>query len=74
MVAVPVEDNLDLRVRYETADASNAGLAFRDNMAVSKAIVVKYPEVRDAFSAVIALAVDASGHEYGSASPMKDIK
>jgi hypothetical protein len=74
MVAVPVEDNLDLRVRYETADASNTGLAFRDNMAVSKAIVAKYPEVRDAFSAVIARAVDASGHDYGSVLPMKDVK
>ena len=74
MVAVPVENNLDLRVRYETADASNSGLAFQDNMAVSKAIVAKYPEVRDAFSAVIARAVDASGHDYGSVLPMKDIK
>jgi hypothetical protein len=36
--------------------------------------MAKYPEVRDAFSAVIALAVDASGHEYGSVLPMKDIK
>ena len=36
MVAVPVEDNLDLRVRYETADASNTGVAFQDNMAVSQ--------------------------------------
>jgi hypothetical protein len=74
MVAVPVEDNLDLRLRYETADASNTGLAFQDNLAVIKAIVTKYPEVRDAFSAVIALAVDARGHEYGSVLPMKDIK
>jgi hypothetical protein len=74
MVAVPVENNLDLRLRYETADASNTGLAFQDNLAVTKAIVTKYPEVRDAFSAVIALAVDARGHEYGSVLPMKDIK
>ena len=74
MVAVPVEDNLDLRLRYETADASNTGLAFQDNLAVIKAIMAKYPEVRDAFSAVIALAVDARGHEYGSVLPMKDIK
>jgi hypothetical protein len=74
MVAVPVENNLDLRVSYETADASKAGVAFQDNMAVSKAIVAKYPEVREAFSAVIARAVDASGHDYGSVLPMKDIK
>ena len=57
-----------------TADASNTGVAFQDNMAVSKAIVAKYPEVRDAFSAVVARAVDASGHEYGSVLPMKDVK
>ena len=74
MVALPVDNNLDLRVRYETADASNTGVAFQDNMAISKAIVAKYPEVRDAFSAVIARAVDASGHDYGSVLPMKDVK
>ena len=74
MVAVPVENNLDLRVSYETADASKAGLAFQDNMAVSKAIVAKYPDVREAFSAVIARAVDAGGHDYGSMLQMKDIK
>ncbi len=74
MVAVPVEDNLDLRIRYGNPQASDSGVAFQDNMAVSKAIVAKYPEVRDAFSAVIARAVDASGHEYGSVLPMKDIK
>jgi hypothetical protein len=32
------------------------------------------PEVRDAFSAVIARAVDTSGHDYGSVLPMKDVK
>ncbi len=74
MVAVPVEDNLDLRIRYGNPQASDSGVAFQDNMAVSKAIVAKYPEVREAFSAVIARAVDASGHEYGSVLPMKDIK
>ncbi len=74
MVAVPIEDNLDVRVRYETADATNTGIAFQDNMAVSKAIVAKYPELREAFSAVIARAVDAGGHDYGSVLPMKDIK
>ncbi len=74
IAAVPVENNLDLRVRYDNPDAANSGLAFQDNMAVSKAIVAKYPEVRDAFSAVVARAVDASGHDYGSVLPMKDVK
>jgi hypothetical protein len=43
-------------------------------MAVIKGIVGKYPELRDAFNAVIARAVDSSGHEYGSLLAMKDVK
>jgi hypothetical protein len=30
--------------------------------------------LRDVFSSVIARAVDATGHEYGSLLPVKDIK
>ncbi|HTV65961.1 MAG TPA: hypothetical protein VMD98_10160, partial [Bryocella sp.] len=74
LTAVPVEDKLDLRVIYQSADAANSGLAFQDNMAVIHAIVAKYPELRDAFDTVIARAVDGSGHEYGSLLPMKEIK
>lgn len=74
LAPLPIESNLDLRVRYNSPDASNSGAAFQDNMAVSKAIVAKYPELRDAFFAVITRAVDNNGHEYGSVLPMKDIK
>jgi uncharacterized protein (DUF2141 family) len=74
LAAVPVEDKLDLRVVYQSADAGNSGVAFQDNMAVIHAIVAKYPELRDAFDTVIARAVDGSGHEYGSLLPMKEIK
>lgn len=74
LAAVPVDNNLDLRIRYENAEAANSGAAFQDNMAVIKAIVAKYPELRDAFNAVIARAVDSGGHEYGSVLPMKDVK
>ena len=74
LAAVPVDNSLDLRIRYDNPQASDSGVAFQDNMAVIKAIVVKYPELREAFDAVIARAVDASGHEYGSLLPMKDVK
>lgn len=74
LVAVPVGGDLNLRMRYQSADASNNAVAFQDNMAVIKAIVAKYPEVRDAFNAVIARAVDNSGHDYGSLLAMKDVK
>ena len=74
LAPVPVGDDLNLRVRYETADASNSALAYQDNMAVIKGMVAKYPELREAFNAVIARAVDSSGHEYGSLLAMKDVK
>ena len=74
MMPVTIDENLDLRVQYQTPDAANSGLAFQDNMAVIKTLVVKYPELRDAFYAVVARASDDSGHEYGTVVAMKDIK
>ena len=43
-------------------------------MAVIKALVAKYPEVRDAFAGVVARAVDPTGRDYGTLLAMKDIK
>jgi len=74
LAAVPVDNKLDLRIRYQNPDAGNSGVAFQDNMAVIKAVVAKYPEFRDAFSSIIVRAVDGSGHEYGSLLPVKEIK
>jgi hypothetical protein len=69
------EDNkLDLRVVYQNPNAGDSGVAFQDNLAVIRAFIAKYPELRDAFDSVIARAVDGNGHEYGSLLPMKDIK
>ena len=74
LAAVPVDNNLDLRIRYENANANNSGIAFQDNMAVIKAVVAKYPELREAFDSIIARAVDSSGQEYGTLLPVKEIK
>ncbi len=74
LAAVPVDNNLDLRIRYQNPDAGNSGVAFQDNIALIKAVVAKYPEIRDGFNAIIVRAVDSSGHEYGSLLPVKDIK
>jgi hypothetical protein len=46
----------------------------QDNLAVSKALLMKYPELRDAFGAVIARAVDNDGHTYTTLTPVKDVK
>jgi hypothetical protein len=69
-----VGSDLDLIVKYQAADVSNTNAAYASNIAVIKALVAKYPEVRDAFAAVVARAVDPSGRDYGTLLAMKDIK
>lgn len=69
-----VGTDLDLIVRYQSNDVNDTNKAYQENVAVMKAMVTKYPEVRDAFSAVVARAVDSSGRDYGTLLAMKDIK
>jgi hypothetical protein len=69
-----VANELDVVVKYQSADVSNTTQTFAENMAVIKALVVKYPELRDAFDGVVVRAVEPSGRDYGSMLPMKDIK
>jgi hypothetical protein len=69
-----VGNDLDLVVRYQTADATNSNLAYQTNVAVIKALVAKYPEIRETFAAVVSRAVDSNGRDYGTLLPMKDIK
>ena len=69
-----VGNDLDLIVRYQAADVSNTNKTYQSNVAVMKALVTKYPELRDAFAAIVARAVDPSGRDYGTMLAMKDIK
>jgi hypothetical protein len=69
-----VGDDLDLIVKYQVADISDTAKTFQTNVAVIKALVAKYPELRDAFAGVVARAVDPAGHDYGTLLPMKEIK
>lgn len=69
-----VGQDLDLVVKYETADVSNTGQTFQENMNVMRALVTKFPELRDAFVGIVCRAVEPSGKDYGSLMPMKDIK
>jgi hypothetical protein len=70
-----VGQDLDLVVKYQSADVSNTAQTFQDNAAVMKALVGKYPEFRDAFDGVVARAVEpTTGRDYGSLLPMKEIK
>jgi hypothetical protein len=69
-----VGDNLDLIVKYQSSNVANTNQAYQDNLGVMKALVTKYPEMRDAFDAIVARAVDSTGHDYGTLLAMKDIK
>lgn len=69
-----VGNNLDVVVKYQVPDASNSNQAYANNMAVIKALVAKYPELKDAFAAVVARAVDPTGRDYGTLLAMKEIK
>jgi hypothetical protein len=69
-----VGNDFDLFVEYQVPDASNANQNFQSNFAVMKAVLDKYPEFRDAFTAVDALVVDPSKRNYGTLLAMKEIK
>jgi hypothetical protein len=69
-----VGNDLDLIVRYQASDISNTQQVYQNNVAVMKALVAKYPELRDAFTALVARAVDPSGHDYGTLMAIKEIK
>lgn len=71
---LPVGDDLDLVVKYQSADVSDTAKTFQENTAVMKGLVAKFPELRDAFDGIVARAVEPSGRDYGSMLPMKDIK
>jgi hypothetical protein len=73
--AVPDDHGqLSVVVKYQAADVSNTALAYQDNNAVIKAFVAKYPEVRQAFTGIVARATTATGQDYGTLLAMKDIQ
>jgi hypothetical protein len=69
-----VSGNLDLILKYQSADVSNTTTTYSSNVAVMKALLAKYPELRGAFAAMVARAVEPSGRDYGTMLAMKDIK
>jgi len=62
----PVEDKLDLVVKYSVPDVSNTPQVFQDNTAVIKSVVTKWPELRDNFNAIVARATAPNGQDYGT--------
>jgi hypothetical protein len=69
-----VGNDLDLVVKYRVASVADTSQAYSSNVAVMKALVAKYPELRDAFAGIVARAVDPNGRDYGTLLAMKDVK
>jgi len=69
-----VGQELHLIVKFQTASVENTGDTFQECMAVMKALVLKFPELRDAFDGIVARAVEPSGKDYGALMHMKDLK
>ena len=72
----PLEYNgqLNLLVKYQSADVSNTAQAFLDNKNVMNAVLSKWPQFRNNFAGIDALAVDATGRDYSTLLAMKDVK
>jgi hypothetical protein len=68
------ENDLDLIVKYQAADISDGNQTYKENVALIKALVTKYPELREAFAGVVARAVEPGGRDYGTLLAMKDLK
>ena len=69
-----VGQELHLIVKFQTASVANTGDTFQECMAVMKAALLKFPELRDAFDGIVARAVEPSGKDYGALMHMKDLK
>lgn len=69
-----VDQQLHLIVKFQTGSVADSGQAFQECMAVMKALLLKFPEFRDAFEGIVARAVEPSGKDYGALMKTKDIK
>src|SRR5207247_10361809 len=69
-----VAKDLDLVVKYQSADVSNTAQILRDNAAVMKGLVTKYPALHDAFAGLVARVVQPEERDYGLLLAVRAIK
>ena len=70
---VGIGGDIDLVVKYQSTNVSDSTRTYQENVNVIKALIAKFPEFRDTFTAVIARATEPSGKDYGTLLAMKDI-
>ena len=69
-----VAGTVNLVVKYDWADVSDAAKTYAENQAVARALVAKWPELRDGFGAIVTRATEASGKDYGTLVGMGELK
>lgn len=69
-----VGNDLDVVVKYSVPDISNTNQTYQENVTFIHSLLAKFPELRDAFVAIIARAVEPSGRDYGTMMAVKDVK
>jgi hypothetical protein len=72
--AYGVAGEFHLVVKYESADVSDPVKAFAENQAVARALLAKWPELKDGFAAIETRATEASGRDFGTVVELRDLK
>lgn len=74
MFPVEYDNGIYLVFKYRVPQLGNNGQMFADNTDAMRAMVTKYPQLRQAFAGLVARALDPSGHDYGTPMAMNNIK
>ncbi|HLH05833.1 MAG TPA: hypothetical protein VKW78_01205 [Terriglobales bacterium] len=74
MFPVEYEKGLYLVMKYRVPQLGSNAQMFADNTDAMKAMVAKYPQLREAFAGLVARALDPSGQDYGTPLAMNNIK
>jgi len=72
--AYGVAGEVNLVVKYDSADVSDTVKTYAENQAVARMLVTKWPELRDGFAAIVTRATEASGKDFGTLVQLKDLK
>ena len=68
-----VGDDVDLIVKYQSADVSNSAKTYQENQTVAKALLAKYPELKQAFHGLWVYANSPGHSPYAIELPMDQI-
>ena len=71
---VAVGTEFYIQVKYDAGTRNDPALLSQDNLALMKAVLAKYPELRSGFGGVFARATYGGGREFATITAMKEIQ